>query len=250
MKRSFDPAPFNRLFNDPSIRPWMGRGAEDIDLKATVRHADNVCLLTGIEDGGYLVVKAQPGLYVAHTMALPSARGRPMLELMRDGFAHIFTATDAVEITSFVPDGNQPATRWAETAGFRPTFRREAFFDLGGDLVGGQFYSLAYADWVLSHKPNYAEGERFHDLLHAAGEIVAHPDDLVHDAFVGATILGIKAGNTQKAVNLFNRWASVAMYQPAIVVSEHPVIVETGDAILGVIDGEMVVLEVKVASCG
>lgn len=249
MKRSFDPKPFNRIFNDPSVRPWMGRGVGPLDLTATVRNSNNICLLTDCGEGGYLLERAQPGLYLAHTLALPSARGRPMLELMRDGFAYLFLETDAVEVTTFVPDGNPAADRWSDIAGFRETFRREAFFPYGSDeeIVGGSFRSLKYEDWVLRHKPNTEAGEQFHDLLHAtSASLGTHPDDPVHDAFVGATILGVRAGNIQKAVALFNRWAVQAMYQPATVVSEHPVIVETGDAILGMVGGEMKVLEVKV----
>ncbi len=173
-----------------------------------------------------------------------------MLELLQDGFAYLFLEADAVEVTTFVPDGNRAADRWAEVAGFRETFRREAFFPYGPDteFVGGSFRALAYGDWVLRHKPNYAAGADFHELIHEVSDgLGTHPEDPVHDAFVGATILGIKAGNVQKAVHLFNRWAGQAMYQPASVVSEHPVIIETGDAILGMVGGEMVVLEVKSA---
>lgn len=246
MRRSFDPAPFNRILNDPSVRPWMGRGIGPLDLTATVRNPDNICLLTACGEGGYLLERAQPGLYIAHTLALPSARGKPMLELMRDGFAHLFLEADAVEVTSFVPDGNRAAERWAEVAGFRKTFRREAFFDVSGELVGGQFYSLSYADWVPRHGDNHEAGERFHQQIHdVSPSLGTHPDDPIHDAFVGATILGIVAGNVHKAINLFNRWAAQAMYQPATVISEHPVIIETGDAILGMVGGEMQIMEVK-----
>lgn len=248
MRRSFDPAPFNRIFNDPSVRPWMGRGVEPLDLTGTVRNPANICLLTNCGDGGYLLERAQPGLYIAHTLALPSARGKPMLKLMEEGFAYLFLETDAVEVTTFVPDGNLAADRWAKIAGFRETFRREAFFPYGADeeMVGGSFRSLKYEDWVLRHKPNLRAGERFHDLIQAASpNLGTHPDDQVHDAFVGAAVLGVQAGNTQKAIALFNRWAAQAMYQLATVVSEHPVIIETGDAVLGMIDGEMQVLEVK-----
>lgn len=250
MRRSFDPAPFNRVFNDPSVRPWMGRGVDPMDLTGAVRNPANICLLTDCGEGGYLLERAQPGLYIAHTLALPAARGKPMLKLMEEGFAYLFLETDAVEVATFVPDSNLAADRWAVIAGFRETFRRESFFPYGDEehLDGGSFRSLKYEEWVLRHKPNRVAGEQFHDMIHAASpSLGTHPDDPVHDAFVGATIRGVKAGNTQKAIVLFNRWAAQAMYQPATIISEHPVVIETGDAVLGMIDGEMRLLEVKVA---
>lgn len=245
MRRSLDPAPFNRIFNEPSVRPWMGYGLEPADLTGLVTDPANYCLLTPNSDGAYIVARLDPGLYVAHTLALPSARGKPMLKLMQDGFCYLFTATDAIEITTLVPDSNPAADRWAGIAGFRETFRREAFFPLAAcGTVGGSFRSLTYGDWVLRHNPNRSEGEAFHAKLHAASPSLAdHPHDPVHDAWVGATIAGVRQGNVAKAVSLFNRWAAQAGYQRAQIVSEKPAVIHTGDAILTMIGGEVEVLK-------
>lgn len=246
MKRSLDAAAFNRICNDPAVRPWMGQGLEPLDLAPVVAEPANCCLLTERHDGAYLVQKLAAGLYVAHTLALPSARGRPMLRLMRQGFEFMFTATDAIEITTFCPDGNPQADRWAQIAGFRETFRREAFFPLMGQTVGGSFRALGYLDWALAHGPNRAAGKAFHDRLHAASpQLALHPDDAAHDAMVGATLKGCQAGNVRKAVELFNRWAAQAGYLGAAVLSEIPPVVDTGDAILGLDGGELQILHVK-----
>lgn len=227
----------------------MGHGTEPLDLSPVVQNPANVCLLTEGLDGAYVVRKLSDGLYDAHTLALPSARGKPMLQLMRDGFAFLFLETDAIEITTLVPDGNPAADRWAEVAGFRETFRREAFFPLTGEPVGGSFRSLAYGDWVLRHAPNYTLGEAFHQAIHAAdAHLATHPHDPAHDAWVGATVAGVKAGMVRKAVALFNRWAVVAGYGQATILSEHPPVIDTGDAILGLKGGEIDVLAVKVAN--
>ncbi len=247
MKRSLDPGPFNAIFNDPDVRPWMGYGTEPKDLAGVVRNVENYCFLTPNHDGGYICANLQPGLYVAHTLALPSARGRPMLKLMREGFEYMFTATDAVEIVTTCPDGNEAGARWAEIAGFRETFRREGHFPMAGKLVGASYRSLAYADWVLMHEPNRKRGQAFHEQLHGANPALAlHADDLVHDAFVGATILGCQQGNIAKSVSLFNRWAAQAGYMQTAILSERPPVVDTGDAILGLIGGELQILSVKV----
>lgn len=247
MKRSLDPAPFNAIYNHPEVRPWMGHGCEPQDLSVVVENTDNFCFLTPNEDGGYIVAKLHLGLYVAHTLALPSARGRPMLQLMRDGFEYMFTATDAVEIVTTCPDGNPMGDRWAKVAGFRETFRREAFFPLMGKTVGASFRSLAYQDWAIRHEPNRRAGEAFHDQIHAASPHLAlHPDDPVHDAMVGATIKGCLAGNIAKSVDLFNRWAVQAGYFPSAIISERPPVIFTGDATISLIDGKLEVLKVQV----
>ncbi len=241
MIRSLDPAPFNRIFNDPEVRPWMGHGYEFQDLGVVVTNPANYCFLTPNRDGGYIVARLDDGLYVAHTLALQSARGRPMLQLMRDGFAYMFTATDAVEIVTTCPDGNDAGARWADTAGFRETHRRETWFPLGNEIVGTSFRSLGYADWVPRHEPNRRLGALFHDQL----QIATHADDPIHDAWVGATVAGCQAGNIEKAVRLYNRFALQTGYHPAAILSTIPPLIDTGDAIVGLDNGALDILYVK-----
>jgi len=247
--RSLNPAPFNAIFNDPEVRPWMGYGTDAGDLSPLVQNPDNYCFLTPNSDGGYVVAKLHDGLYVAHTLALPSARGRPMLTLMREGFEYMFTATDAEEIVTTCPDGNPAGARWAEIAGFKETSRREAFFPLMGELVGASYRSLLYRDWVLNHEPNRKRGAAFHDQIHAASpHLATHAEDPVHDAWVGATIKGCEAGNITKSIGLFNRWAAQHGYMQSAILSTTPPLIDTGDAIIGLVNGELQVLQVKVCT--
>ncbi len=244
--RSLNPDPFNRIFNDPCVRPWMGYGLEPKDLSPVVGNPANVCFLTPNQDGGYIVAHLTEQTYVAHTLALPSARGKPMLKLMKDGFAYMFAATCCEEIVTTCPDENPAGARWAEIAGFVETHRREGHFPMADSLVGASYRSLLYRDWVLRHEPNRAAGQAFHEQLHAAGhELATHPEDPVHDAWVGATILGCRAGNVRKAIRLFNRWALQTGYFPSAIVSEIPPIVDTGDALIGLVGGEVRVLHIK-----
>ena len=244
--RSLDPAPFNRIFNDPCVRPWMGYGDDPKDLGPVVKNPENFCFLTPQEDGGYIVAKIIDQTYVAHTLALPSARGKPMLKLMNDGFAYMFAATCCEEIVTTCPDGNQAGSRWADVAGFVETHRREGHFPMVDSIVGASYRSLLYRDWVLRHEPNRRLGRAFHADLHAASpKLATHADDPVHDAWVGATILGCKAGNVKKAIRLFNRWALQTGYFPSVIVSEIPPVVDTGDALIGLRDGAVQILHVK-----
>lgn len=232
MFRTLDPSPFNRIANHPDVLPWLGvEGAAD--LTPLVSNPDNICLLTDEADGGYILHRRDHGLYEAHSMAVPEARGKRMLQLMREGFAFMFTATDAVEIATFCPDGNLAADRWGQIAGFREQYRREGVFLHDGIRVGGSYRSLTYQDWVLKDRDNLHVGQGFHAMLAASGFEPEHADDPVHDHWVGATIKGCIAGQSVKAVALYNRWASVAGYLPARLLATAPPVVDIATCVLG-----------------
>ncbi len=217
-----------------------------MDASAIVQNPDNFCFLTDCGNGGYIVNRLDAGLYECHSLAIPCARGKPMLRLMRDGFEFLFLSTEAVELVTKVPDGNPAADQWAQIAGFRKVFRREAFFPMMGQMVGAWFGSLSYVDWALAHKPNIKCGQLFHELLHKHG-LADHPEDLAHDAMVGATITAsIEGKNLVKAVSLYNRYAIQAGYMPSRILSLTPPTIDTGDAIISVMDGEVQVLQTRV----
>ena len=247
MIRSLDPTPFNIIAQDPMVRPWLGFGREPVDLTPLITDPNRIhcALLTDKRDGAYVLVRLHPALYSAHTLALPSARGRPMLHLMKDGFEHMFMATDANEIVTMVPDGNDPASRWADAAGFRETFRRERFFPLIDEMVGGSFRSLAYQDWVMKDARHATLGKNFHTLLTQAGGEVDHEEDRAHDMWVGATLGGCLEGNTIKAVSFYNRWAAQAGYEQAKILSATPPVVDIGSAVLGLSSGRLDVLKTR-----
>lgn len=246
MKRSLNPAPFNVIANHPEVFPWLGfpEGLGEADLSQAVVNPRNFCFLTPNEDGGYIVIRLQAGLYAAHTLATPEARGKPMLRLMRESFRAMFTETDAIEITTLVPDGNEAAKSWADVAGFRNTFRREAFFPLGGEFVGGQYRSLSWQEWAMCDPENLALGRMFHGALQGLRSN-PHPEDVTHDRFVGAALGTCKGGNVEKGINLYNRWAVTAGYNQAAILSMTPPLVDIGDAIVSLNGNELDVLQVR-----
>ena len=250
MLRTLDPAPFNAIAAHPEVHPWLGfeDPTAEPDLTTTVRNLANVCFLTSQKEGGYILVKQDPGLYTAHTLALPAARGRPMARLMRDGFFHMFTATDAIEITTSVADGNENAGAWAELAGFRPTFRREGVHPLMGERVGVQWMSLRLEDWVM-RDPHLPElGQLFHTKLEAFRGHASHGEDPLHDRWVGFTLSAAMEGNLDKGIGLYNRWATLAGYQRAVILDRHPVLVDIGDAIVQLSHSALDVLEARSAA--
>ena len=110
MRRTFDAAELNRIASHPDVRPWIGYTEGDaIDLSNVVENPANFCFLTDRGLGGYILVNKGNGLYEAHTLAMPADRGKPMLRLMREGFAFMFLATDCLTVTTLVPDGSLQA---------------------------------------------------------------------------------------------------------------------------------------------
>jgi hypothetical protein len=246
MQRWLSAAALNVIGEHPDVKPWLGYEPDTVvDLSWATDNPANYCLMTDDAKGGYLLISKGNGVYEAHSLALPEARGSSMLRLMHDGFEFMFLSTDCVEITTMVPDGNPAAEQWSRFAGFRPTFRREGFFPLFGEKVGGQFLTLSYFDWVGRAPGIMAEGAKFHMDLESLNRLEPHPDDEIHDRWVGATILGIRCGNILKCVALYNRWSMIAGYQECRILSATPPLVDIGDAVIQMSHGHMDVLKVR-----
>ena len=245
MRRTFDSTYFNIIANTPEVRKWLGFAFDgEVDLSSLVNDFNNVCFLTENNDGGYILINNGSGQYVAHTMSLPSARGKPMYKLMQDGFRHLFLNTDCIEISTFVPDGADNALAWTKLARFRPTFRREKFIPLEGELVGGQFFTMTYGDWVQFAPKLKEAGQEFHDFIENAIGHENHEHDPVHDRWAGATYLGCKEGNVAKVIHLYNQWGKLAGYYPAEILNNSPPVINIGNVILEMFNGSMSVLKI------
>ena len=245
MIRTLEATKFNIIANDPEVKQWIGYDEDAVvDLTNVISDINNYCFLTDDEDGGYILHNIGDGLYVAHTMSLKSARGKPMAQLMHDGFHFMFTATDCLEVSTLIPDGAVAAERWAKFSGFRNTFRRESFFNFQGSKVGGQFMTMTYSDWVSKAPKLKESGEAFHNFIETSLGHPNHPDDDIHDRFVGATILGCEEGNALKVINQYNRWALLAGYHPSTIVNASPLVINIGNALIQQYNGSMEILKV------
>lgn len=245
MKRSFDPTPFNTIGNDPDVRPWLA-GQAPIDATALVTDLANFCFLTEDRAGAYIYHRKQPGLYEVHSLAVPCGRGRSMLKARTESLRFMFTATDALEIVTVVPDGNRTAGVWAAHAGFREVFRREDAVWIVDGLRGASYRTLTYAEWVMHDLFNREVGRQVHEELHRHVPD-DHGDDPAHDAFVGATFLGIHEGNGGKATATYNRWAAHAGYLPITTLSLNPPLLDIGSAVVQITSRGLEVLHVRAA---
>lgn len=208
LKRTFDPALIDR--------------ASGVDTSSLVRNVDNVTLVN--DHGGFVLEKYAEGTYEVHTQFLPEGRGLSALRAAREGARFMFLSTDCVEILTKCPDGNKPAAVLTRHMGFRKVFR----------CGPCDYYALSFDDWRAQDSSVLEAGRRFHAELEAAGVHPNHPEDEAHDRAAGAAYEMFLRGNPVKAAGLYNRWARFAGYRRIALLSISPLVVDIGDAVLGI----------------
>ncbi len=232
----------NSVANSPEVRPYIG-GEGPIDLTPIAQNPANYLLVT--DGGGWVLQPILAGVYELHTLVLPEARGKPFFAAAREAMRWLFTRTDALEIVTKCPDDNPGARMAALMVGFRERFHRA---DAWAPGVGVSYQALTLDDWLARDGVIAKEGHAFHEALEAAkaaagSALPAHPDDEAHDRVVGAAFLMAKAGQVQKAVGVYSRWALFAGYAPIQALS--PNTIDVVDGVLEIRDGAMVVLHVR-----
>lgn len=218
-------------------------GEGELDVAVPLANADNFALV--IDGGGFIFIRHEPGIYEGHSQFLPEAR-RYTRKAMWAAFDYMFTRTDCERIQTQVPDNNLPAQALGKIAGFREMFRRE-------DTPRGptSFMSLTAEEWAQGNEDLETDGAWFHDQIHAAvkaarPDLPEHPEDKAHDRAVGAAVRMIRAGNVEKGVNFYNRWARFAGYTPVLLVSQNPIVIDASEpglsCVIGMKDREMEIL--------
>lgn len=239
VRRTLDASLLNRVANDPDVRPFL-QGEGEIDLAALVANVANIALVT--DGGGFFLHGLTPGEYEVHSMFLPEARGQTV-QAMREGMEYMFARTDCLRLVTRVPDGNQPAANLAAAGGFRRLFHR----DNAWNGAGAAYMAVSLEDWALGNPDLEADGEWFHQKLEQAkaeadSELLAHDHDSAHERAVGATVLMMRAGNVNKGLAFYNRWAVFAGYQPIALLSDAPPVLDLGDAVVELKNGDMEIL--------
>lgn len=237
VRREFSAERINAVVNHSDVRPWVGGGSGPLDLTPLVADPANVLLMN--EQGGVLFQKHEPGLYEAHTQFLPDGRGAQAVASVADALRWMFTRSDAVEIVTKVPAGNGGALGLVRAIHGRLLFVRDNVWPTAQDASAVSFYSLGIMDWA-GKAPGLAEsGHWFHEKLEGAkaataGAAPLHDDDEAHDRYVGATVEMIAAGQVDKGLAFYNRWARFAGYGPVAAIAVNPLVIDIGDAILAV----------------
>jgi hypothetical protein len=221
---SRDPADYERIFNHPSVLPFVTqKGQSEQDLGPFLDNDANLAFL--YDDCAFLVHYLEPHIYEVHSAALPHARGRYVTDCAALSIRFMFLASPALELLTRVVTGNVAATALTQKMRFAPEFIREGVWEAHDGPHDVTFYALRYPEWVKHQDWLRVTGEWFHGLL---GEDQTHGHDPAHDLYVGAAVEMMLGRQPDKAVAYYNRWARFAGYQPISIVGREPLVVDIG----------------------
>lgn len=247
--RSFDAADINAIFNDPSVFPLVSvPGIEKIDVTELLKDPRNVLLMG--EGGGILFCWHDIGTYEVHTAFLPQSRGRNALKVSLAAYRWMFTHTDCWTLLTKVPAINPAAEKFCQLVGATKEFERKNVWPTLEGMADMSYWSLCYDDWIRKTPSLKQSGRAFHVRLeqefarHGAKEEI-HPDEDCHDLHVGACAEMIYGGQLDKAILLYNRWASFAGYRLIGLVSRAPAVIDIGNSLLQITGDTFKVIRVN-----
>lgn len=236
-----DKALIESIANNPLLRVWTAFDGAPLCDAAKYLTAPSFTVLD--DRGCFLALCIDPGRYVIHTNLLPHCRGADAMVAVADALKVAFICTDAVELLTMVPKMMPHAKLVAKRAGFVHQFDRKELWPAGGIKHDVEFYRLALTDWIGTGVCNKAGGA-YHERLHHVLGACAHPTDETHDAYAGAAVEMVLAGNVTKGVETYNRWARFALYEPVKVLSLDPLRIDIKQCVLR-IEGDQFFMETQ-----
>jgi hypothetical protein len=252
LPRTMDAGGFNAAVNSPDVRLGLGRGTEPLDFASWFADPANIAFAD--ERGGFFLHNLGFGRYELHTAFSHAARGAEALRLCGDVIRRMFVETDCLELVTRVPGNLRHADLMARKAGFRERWTMaEAWPGPAGEQVSLTVFGIGLEDWVLRDSSLVTEGEAFHAMLRSAADRAGHHaplhehDDVLHERYAGVACLMAKAGNHGKAIRTYTSWAVLAGYRPLQLITEHPAIYDTGNALVQVHGGNMEILRWSLA---
>lgn len=240
--RHYDAARVNAVLNHSSVRPYVAPlGEGGIDVSAAVANPNNVLLMG--EHGGCLMVQLVAGIYEVHTQVLPEGRGAWTVEMLEAVQYWMFTRTNCVEGVTRVPQGHQAARAAALAVGMRKDFTRPACSFLE-KIVPFDIYSITIQDWARRAGGLADRGQWLHDFFARQAErlgisVPLHDDDPNHNRYVGAALDMALAGQHQKAVAFYNRWALVSRHATCALVQRDPPLLKFDIGYLRIREGQI-----------
>jgi hypothetical protein len=237
--RTTDAAFINSVLNDEAVRPWVADlGEGEIDITPIVENPANVCLVG--EHGAFVCLKFFEGIYEVHSAVLSAGRGEWARRFAHAGAHYMFTATDAVEILTRVPEGHVAAAALIYSMGFTPQFKTPPECRFRGKLVPVSVYTLTLQDWSVKLAGPLAEkGRRLHEWMNSQIDGEPHAEDPDHNRIVGITFDMFKAGRAAKATVFYNRWAYAARHPPITLLSVDPPRIKFDAGELSIVDGQL-----------
>jgi hypothetical protein len=250
-----DAAAINRILNDPAVYPLISvPGQQPFEVSALLADPRNVFLRA---NGGAIIcipdLEPTSGIYEIHMNFLPDYRGRNAIEAAIDACGWMFTHTFCMTLVTRVPRFNRAADQAARAVGGRLWFERKAAWPtVEGDAADLKFYTLTLQDWATRYPAALiAAGHAFHERLEHEYERhgfvhTPHPADDDHDAAVGLAAEMIYGGEPEKALILYNRWARLAGYGQASLISRNPLVIDLNEALLQVLPWDRTFKVIKI----
>jgi hypothetical protein len=226
----------NAIVNEPSVYQWVHGSVEGpMDMTPIVSNPNNYALIG--QHGAVIFAIHSPGIYEAFSQVLPSGRGHWEAEMIREALHWQFTHTNAAEIWTRVPDGNESAEILAGRRGFDLQFRSERGWVVDGHIVPANIYSLTIQKWMIAAPDLPAIGEWFHTKLREEYRRIGRDEpslseDEIHNRYVGAAVEMIRSRQAHKGAIFYNRFAAMVGAQPISILHDDPVMISVGNAIL------------------
>jgi hypothetical protein len=184
------------------------------------------------QPAGFFYLKARGGgLYEVHTLL--AVKGAAAIEAGIAGIDLMFLETDCTGLYSWCPQSIPESLLFSLKCGFRKAGRRENFWMKHGQMEFAEVVRLSAIDWLERRRTNWLHvGQTFHAILFT-DHSQHHADDPVHDATVG-TCLQMARKQPDKALGLYNLWATMFGYQPVslLTVTRGSVVWDNHDAVL------------------
>jgi len=209
-----------------------------MELSPIVNDLRNIVLMC--DEGGIIAHWREPGIYEIHTQFTEKYRGVGAVKTIREMVSWLFLNSPAMELQTQVPEVNRGAQALVKAISGRLEFERDGAWIAPSGPCRMDYYTLRYSDWLYAPWAMgglAARGEWFHQRLDNAKRAFfqapdSHPQDAAHDVNVGATIEMIFAGQVDKALTLYNRFAKFAGYAEVRAISAQPLILDIQDAVV------------------
>jgi hypothetical protein len=183
-------------------------------------------------EGGHVFFVASPeaGTCDAFANFVAGARGRYALDAIREALGWLFLRSEFIRANVRIPLKDSAAKYIAARAGFSNEFFRMA----GSDWL--TFWTLDYDRWFADSDRLAEIGAQFVARLRAESERSGRLPGPLPDACVysraGALFEMLRAGQLQKGVFLYNRFAVLAGLPPIAFVSQKPPMIDTPEGLL------------------
>lgn len=234
--RTMDATYINALANHPDVRPALVCGDGRLDFQPVLDEPSSVAWRC--EAGAWMAIRFSADLYELQCILRPDASDEERSQLIVDAARYLFVNTEALEVTMRVPVQDMSLATLARRNGFHERFTRQNACELGALA----FYRLSIESWAL-HTPEVCNlGRWFHQSLPKSS---AHAPDLPHDAMTGVAVLLSRAGQPEKALAVYNRFAMTSGFLPIRLLTTHPPVFDVHDAIIEVRGAALEVLRCR-----